>query len=80
MLRIGPFRDVRAVPLSRDAESVRHSREAALWPIFEAWDRLEEWIDLNVVRRTYECAVAGDVSAARKLQAVQALAYCLVGT
>jgi len=78
-LRIGVFRDPGAVPLSRDGRSARHLGGAPFWLAFQALDRPDEWVDLDVLCTTDESAVTGDIRAVRKMQAVQALVDCMRG-
>ncbi len=78
VLRRGPFRDFSAILLSRDVESLRRGGDRAIWPLREAWNRLSEWVNLDLVEREYQSALSGNMKSVRKLQSLQTLAYRLL--
>lgn len=61
-----------------DIAAVQKHRQAALWPIPEARDRLGEWMRLEQVDQMVQNALGGDIRALRKLQTIQPLAYRLM--
>ncbi len=47
----------------------------ALWPLFDEWDQVAEWLDIRQVEKDFQAAMtSSDVKALRRLQAVQTLA------
>ena len=77
-LRRGPLREFNPLPNTLDSDCLKASGRSALWPIYEAWDRLSEWIDMNMVSQAIEAAQQGNLQAVNKLEAVQTLAYRLL--
>ncbi len=65
-------------PLSKDADCVRDTGQASVWPIYETWSHLGDWLDLSRIAAAYDAALAGDIKSVRKLQSIQALAYRLL--
>jgi hypothetical protein len=78
-LRHGPLAGTEYVPLRMDIESVQASGKAALWPIYDVWDRLAEWLDVNQLEEYYQIIRQSkeDIRPLRRLQSVQTLAYRL---
>jgi len=64
--------------LLTDCDCIRRDREAATWPIAEAREALEEYFNTSQLDAVYQAAAGGSLLAARKLQAVQAIAYRMV--
>jgi hypothetical protein len=78
-LRRGPFAGFENVPLRMDMESVQASGRTALWPIYNTWDQLREWLDVNQLEVAYQAILDSteDIRPLRKLQSIQTLAYRL---
>lgn len=79
-LQRGPLAGFRDVPPRMDTQCVQAHGWPALWPIADCRDRLAEWLDLEKVDEAFATVMssAEDVRPLRKLQSVQALAYCLL--
>lgn len=79
-LRRGPLRGMDFAPLRMDVDCVRATGRASLWPLFDAWASLAEWLDVGQVSAAYEATLASreDIKPLRKLQSVQTLAYRLL--
>lgn len=75
---VGPLREFGATHRDLEAECLRDTGRAALWPLEEARDALAEWIDLEILGRTEAAALSGDVRSYVKLSGVQALAHWLL--
>lgn len=74
----GPLQSFNTSPLSRDGECVKRTGTASFWPVFDVWDKLTEWFDMNQIEAVYGQARSGDIGAVRRLQSVQALALRLL--
>jgi hypothetical protein len=77
-LRRGPLRLFNPVRNTVDQDAIRAGGRASLWPIYEAWEHLGEWIDTAAVARAHDAAAAGDLQAVNRLEAVQTLALRLL--
>lgn len=79
-LHRGPLRGFGNVQLRMDIDSVQHSGRGALWPLFEARDRLSEWLDFDWLERDFQTVMTSreDIRPLRRLQSVQTLAYRLL--
>lgn len=77
-LRRGPLREFNPTPNTLEQDSIRAGGNAALWPIYEAGEKLDRWIDMNYVTAAHKAAAAGDAPAVNKLEAVQTLAFRLL--
>jgi hypothetical protein len=68
------------VPLRMDMQAIRATGEASIWPIYDAWDQLSEWLDVKQLEVAYQAIMTNiqDVRPHRKLQSVQALALRLL--
>jgi hypothetical protein len=75
----GPLKGFQDVPLRMDIESVQNSGQQALWPLFEAREKLSEWLDFSQLERDFQTVMASkeDIRPLRRLQSVQTLAYRL---
>ena len=78
-LRRGPLREFSPGSETMDQDCVRASGQIALWPIYKAKERLADWLEMTRVLAAHNAAAHGDLQAMRKLQAVQTLAYRLLG-
>ena len=78
-LRRGPLREFNPASETMGQDCVRASGQVALWPIYEAWERLADWLEMTRVLAAHNAAAHGDLKAMRKLQAVQTVAYRLLG-
>ncbi len=78
-LRRGPLREFNPSRNTLEQDSIRDGGKAALWPIYEAGDRLDRWIRLDRVAAAHTAASGGDLQAVNRLEAVQALALRLLG-
>jgi hypothetical protein len=81
-LRIGPFAGYDQVPLRMDVDSLQATGKEALWPLYEQWGRLSDWLDVAQVEAAYQAVMhsAEDIRPLRKLQSIQTLAYRLTAT
>ena len=81
-LHIGPFAGFGQVPLRMDVESLQATGKSALWPLYDEWDHLNEWLDITQVEAAYQTVShsAEDIRPLRKLQSVQTLAYRLMNS
>jgi hypothetical protein len=79
-LHIGPLKGMTDVPLRMDIESVQATGKAALWPLFEVWEKLSAWLDVEQLARDFETIMKSkeDNRPLRRLQAAQTLAYRLL--
>lgn len=59
-----------------DVEPIHTYGKASLWPVFEVWDRVSEWLDMRQVEQDFQAVMQSgeDVRALRRLQAVQTFA------
>ncbi len=82
LLRRGPLRGMDFTPLRMDVDCVRATGKASLWPIYDAWEHLAEWLDVSQITEAYDATLASyeDLKPLRKLQSVQTLAYRLLDT
>jgi hypothetical protein len=78
-LHHGPFAGFDDVPLRMDMDCVQVTGKDALWPLFDAWDQLSEWLDMSLLEQAYRDIIpsSDDIRPLRKLQSAQTLAYCL---
>jgi hypothetical protein len=81
-LRRGPLRGYDFVPLRMDVDCVQATGKASLWPIYDVWDQLEQWLDVGQLDLAYQKLMKSteDIRPLRQLQSVQALAYRLLDT
>jgi len=78
-LRRGPLQEFEPGSKAMEQESLRIAARQAFWPIYEVWDNLAEWVDLDRLEKTYQAARNGNsVTSVKKLQSIQALAYRLL--
>lgn len=56
-----------------DFEPIQTHGKDSLWPLFNVWDQVAEWLDLKQVERDYRAVMTSnrDVQALRRLQIVQ---------
>lgn len=68
------------VPLRMDMESLQASGKASLWPIYDTWDKLSEWVNVDQIEQAYQTIMLStkDVRPHRQLQAIQTLAFRLL--
>lgn len=78
LFRIGPLREFNPTHNTLESDCIRATKHEAAWPIFEAKQKLDEWIDMDAVNKTYKAAMGGDNRAVCKLMSVQAVAYRLL--
>lgn len=74
----GPFREFSLSQSSTDVDCVRAGGWKSFWPIPESNERLQDWINMNVIEKVYNTALDGDQKSVRKLQSLQTLAYRLI--
>jgi len=81
-LQQGPFAGYTAVPLRMDIDCIQATGKESLWPIYNAWDQLGEWLDVTQLERDYQTILRSkeDIQPLRRLQSVQTLAYRLLNT
>ena len=79
-LHHGPFAGFDDVPLRMDMDCVQAAGKDALWPLFDAWDQLSEWLDVDLLEQAYQTIMRSkdDIRPLRKLQSAQTLAYRLL--
>lgn len=79
-LRHGVFGGLENVQLRMDMDSARASGRDGFWPIFDTWDKLGNWLDINQLENAFNDVMQDreNYKALRKLQSVQALAYRLL--
>lgn len=79
-LQFGFLNGFDTVELRMDMLSVQASGQGALWPIYNTWDQLREWLDVNQLDLAYQSVInnAEDIRPLRRLQSVQTLAYRLM--
>ena len=76
----GPLREFRPSDLSLDGVCVQNGGIEVLWPLLDAWNVLDGWLDMDILEKVVTRASRGDVRAVRKLQSVQTLAFRLLET
>jgi len=81
-LHHGPFAGFDDVPLRMDVDCIQATGKDALWPLFDAWDQLSEWLDVNLLEQAYRDIIRSkdDIRPLRKLQSAQTLAYRLLNS
>lgn len=79
-LRHRLFKGLEFNPLRLDIDCVHTVGKDAFWPVFNSWDKLRDWVDINQVNRVLDQAMRNgdDYKLIRKLQSIQALSYRLV--
>lgn len=79
-LHHGPFAGFDDVPLRMDIDCIQVMGAESLWPLFDAWDRLSEWLDVDQLEQAYQAIMRSkdDIRPLRKLQSAQTLAYRLL--
>ncbi|MCK6538959.1 MAG: asparagine synthase-related protein [Anaerolineales bacterium] len=79
-LHRGPLRGFGNVQLRMDIASVQSTGRDALWPLFEARERLSEWLDFSQLERDFQTVMTSreDIRPLRRLQSAQTLAYRLL--
>jgi hypothetical protein len=79
-LHRGPFAGFDDVPLRMDIDCIQTTGKDALWPLFDAWDQLSEWLDVTLLEQAYQAVMRSkdDIRPLRKLQSAQTLAYRLL--
>jgi hypothetical protein len=75
---LGPLRGFNPSSKSMDGECVKNTGKAALWPIYDVWDRLGDWFHMHFIEAACKQAEAGDLRSVRRLQSIQAFAYRLI--
>jgi hypothetical protein len=80
-LHRGPLKGFGKVQLRMDIESVQAIGRDALWPLFEAREKLSEWLDFSQLERDLQTVMSSqeDIRPLRRLQSAQTLAYRLLG-
>jgi hypothetical protein len=68
------------IPPRMDTISIQTSGKDALWPLFEAKDRLSQWLDVDQLEKDYQTLMQSkeNIFPLRRLQSTQALAYRLI--
>ncbi len=78
-LRKGPLQEFAPRRAAMERESFRAAEQQALWPVYQVWDKLADWVDLQQIEQTCQEALNGNaVTPIRKLQSIQTLAYALL--
>ncbi len=79
-LHHGPFAGFDDVPLRMDIDSIQATGSDALWPLFDAWDQISEWLDVSLLDQAFQEIMRSkdDIRPLRKLQSIQTLAYRLL--
>ena len=81
-LRHGPFAGYDDRQLRMDMDSIQLSGKKSLWPLFDNWDRLADWLNVNLLEKEYQTVMRSkdDIRPLRKLQSAQTLAYRLLNS
>lgn len=76
----GPIKGFGNVQLRMDIESVQNTGRDALWPLFDAREKLSDWLDFNQLERDFQMVMTSkeDIRPLRRLQSAQTLAYRLI--
>jgi hypothetical protein len=79
-LHRGPLKGFGNVQLRMDIESVQADGKDALWPLFDAREKLSDWLDFNQLERDFQMVMTSmeDIRPLRRLQSAQTLAYRLI--
>lgn len=79
-LHRGPLKGFGNVQLRMDIESVQSTGKEALWPLFDAREKLSDWLDFSQLERDFQTVMTSkeDIRPLRRLQSVQTLAYRLL--
>ena len=79
VFRQGLFAGFDQVPLRMDIDCIQATGKDALWPMYNVWDQLGEWVDVSYVDQAYQAIMESteDIRPLRKLQSIQTLAYRL---
>lgn len=77
-LRHGPLSEFKRAPNTLARDSVQEHGNEALWPIYQAPELLENWIDMTQVSLVKESVLNGEIQASSKLKSIQTLAYRLI--
>jgi hypothetical protein len=79
-LHYGPLRGFGNIQLRMDIESIQYSGKDGLWPLFEVWDQIAEWLDADQLMQDFQAIMKSkeDVQPLRRLQSAQTLAYRLL--
>ena len=77
---LGPLKGFGNVQLRMDISSIQSIGRNALWPLFDVWDKLAEWIDVNMLEQDYQTVMRSkkDIRPLRRLQSAQTFAYRLL--
>jgi hypothetical protein len=78
-LHRGPFAGFENIPLRMDIDCIQNIGKVALWPMFDHWDKLNAWLNVDQLEAAYQAIMSStkDIRPLRKLQSVQTLAYRL---
>jgi hypothetical protein len=59
-----------------DFEPLQAYGKASLWPLFEVWDQVGEWLDMSQVEKDFKAVMSSrdDSRPLRRLQATQTFA------
>lgn len=73
---LGGFENIQ---LRMDMLGMRTAGKKSLWPIYDTWEQLGEWLDVRQIEQAYHDVMNNldDIRPLRKLQSIQALAYRL---
>jgi hypothetical protein len=76
----GPLKGFGNVQLRMDIHSVQFSGAEALWSLFEAREKLSNWLDFSQLERDFQTIMKSDedIRPLRRLQSAQTLAYRLL--
>ncbi|GAB4458450.1 MAG: hypothetical protein Kow0070_12110 [Anaerolineales bacterium] len=79
-LHRGPLKGFGNVQLRMDIHSVQFSGREALWPLFDAREKLSTWLDFSQLERDFQTIMKSDkdIRPLRRLQSAQTLAYRLL--
>lgn len=79
-LHHGPFAGFDDVPLRMDIDCVQATGKEALWPLFDAREKLSDWLDFCQLERDFQTVMTSkdDIRPLRRLQSAQTLAYRLL--
>lgn len=74
----GPLQEFNPSLMSLDGACVQNGGRETLWPLYEVWNDLQSWLDMELLENAVNKARERDVRALKKLQSVQAFAYRLM--
>lgn len=75
VLHVGSLQEFNPSSISLDGSCVQRGGEEVLWPVYERWNDLQNWFDLELLEKLSIKASTGDMMSVKKMQAIQTIAY-----